>query len=160
MRSFNSVLGFLVFLLLPFLAAWIGGLATASSVGSWYQEELLKPEWTPSGRVIGTVWGILYPAMGIAAGIVWLQRGRTRVYEPLLLWLIHLPFNALWSVLFFGLQSPGLALLEIIVLWGLIAVTTAAFYTRSTAAGLLMTPYVLWVAFAGFLNFSIWWMNL
>mgnify|MGYP002619879886 CR=1 FL=1 len=159
MRIFINILGLVVFIALPLAAAAIGGMATGSSVGSWYPE-IAKPSWTPDGSVIGTVWGILYPAMGIAAWLVWLQRERTRVFEPLLIWLIHLPFNALWSVLFFGLQSPGLALLEIVVLWVLIAVTTAAFYTRSVAAGVLMTPYVLWVAFAGFLNFCIWWMNL
>jgi benzodiazapine receptor len=159
MRIIINIIGLAVFLALPALAAWIGGMATASSVGSWYQE-LAKPEWTPPGSVIGAVWGILYPAMGIAAWLVWLQRDRTRVSEPLLLWAIHLPFNALWSVCFFGLRSPGLALLEIVVLWGIIAVTTAAFFTRSPLAGALMLPYVLWVAFAGFLNLSIWWMNL
>ena len=159
MRTLINGAGLVVFLALPFLAAWVGGMATASSVDTWYQE-LAKPDWTPPGSVIGTVWGVLYPAMGIAAWVVWLQRERTRVFEPLFVWLIHLPFNALWSVLFFGLQSPGLAFLELIVLWALIAVTTAAFYTRSILAGALMTPYLLWVAFAGFLNLSIWGMNL
>lgn len=159
MRIVVNILALVAFLAGPALAAYIGGLSTGSSIGSWYQE-IAKPSWTPPGSVIGTVWGVLYPAMGIAAWFVWLQRTRTRVFQPLLLWAIHLPLNALWSFLFFGLQSPGLALLEIVVLWAVIAVTTAAFYTRSITAGILMTPYVAWVAFAGFLNATIWWMNL
>ncbi len=159
MKIVINIIGLIVFLALPLAAAFIGGLATGSSVDSWYAE-LAKPDWTPSGRFIGAVWSVLYPAMGIAAWLVWLRRERASVRVPLLLWVIHLPFNALWSVLFFGLQSPGLALMELILLWLLIALTTAAFYSRSIIAGALMTPYLLWVAFAGFLNFRIWWMNL
>ncbi len=159
MKLLVNVVGLIVFLVLPSAAAFIGGLATASSVDSWYAE-LTKPDWTPSGRVIGAVWSVLYPVMGVAAWVVWLQRKRISVRVPLLIWAIHLPFNALWSILFFGLQSPGLAFLELTVLWLLIAVTTATFYTRSIIAGALMTPYLLWVAFAGVLNFRIWWMNL
>ena len=159
MKILINAIGLLVFLAMPLTAAFIGGLATGSSVHGWYAE-LAKPDWTPSGRVIGTVWSVLYPAMGIAAWLVWLQRERAPVRMPLLIWAIHLPFNALWSILFFGLQSPGLAFLELIILWFLIALTTVVFYTRSVIAGALMTPYLLWVAFAGFLNFRIWWMNL
>ncbi len=159
MRILINIVGLLVFLTLPFAAAFIGGLATASSVDSWYAD-LAKPDWTPSGRFIGAVWSVLYPAMGIAAWVVWLRRERASVRVPLLIWAIHLPFNALWSILFFGLQSPGLAFFELILLWLLIALTTVAFYTRSVPAGALMTPYLLWVAFAGVLNFSIWRMNL
>ena len=159
MKLLVNVVGLIVFLALPLAAAFIGGLATASSVDSWYAE-LTKPDWTPPGRVIGAVWSVLYPVMGIAAWFVWLQRERASVRVPLMIWAIHLPFNALWSILFFGLQSPGLAFTELILLWLLIALATVAFYTRSIIAGALMTPYLLWVAFAGVLNFRIWWMNL
>jgi tryptophan-rich sensory protein len=67
--------------------------------------------------------------------------------------------NALWSVLFFGLRRPGLALLEILVLWGVLATFQRWFWRADRVAGILWAPYLAWVSFATALNAAIWWLN-
>ena len=78
---------------------------------------------------------------------------------PLALFAIQLALNSLWSVLFFGLQRPGVAAIEIILLWAAILATLIMFWHRSRWAGLLLVPYLTWVSFAVMLNWAIWRMN-
>ena len=78
---------------------------------------------------------------------------------PLTLFAVQLAFNAAWSWLFFGLHSPGAALIDILLLWIAIAATAIAFWRRSPVAGLLFLPYLAWVSFAAVLNFALWQMN-
>jgi translocator protein len=157
MNKLRQIAGLVVSLLIVFGIATLGGFLTNLSVGSWYPT-LNKPSWTPSGATIGTVWTVLYTVMGIAAWIVWRSGsgGRTR---PLGLYGLQLLLNAGWSALFFGLRSPGLALLEICILWLVILATSLTFWKVSKLAGALMVPYLLWVTFAGVLNALIWKMN-
>ena len=72
---------------------------------------------------------------------------------------IQLVFNAAWSWLFFGLHSPGAAFIDIVLLWMAITATTVVFWRRSTLAGILFVPYLIWVSFAAVLNFAIWRLN-
>lgn len=71
----------------------------------------------------------------------------------------QLALNTLWSIIFFGMRSPGAALVEIVFLWVAIAATMVLFYKISKPAGLLFLPYIAWVSFAAFLNYSIWTLN-
>jgi tryptophan-rich sensory protein len=91
--------------------------------------------------------------MGIALYRVWAYRGLVTLF------VIHLVFNALWSILFFGLQSPLLGLLDILLLLGLIILMIVKFYRLDRIAAYLLVPYLAWVSFATLLNFSIWWLN-
>jgi tryptophan-rich sensory protein len=141
-----------------FAAAAIGSLFTAPAIPGWYAA-LAKPSWTPPSWLFGPVWSLLYLAMGVAAWLVWRRAGFQAAAVPLSLFAIQLLLNALWSVLFFGLQNPGAALLEIVLLWGAILATTIAFSRHSAPAGWLMLPYLAWVAFAVALNASIWHLN-
>jgi translocator protein len=153
----RQIMGLVVSLLIVFGVASLGGFLTNVSVDTWYPA-LVKPSWTPSGATIGTVWTILYSLMGIAAWIVW--RGVTGGRQRLMtMYAVQLLLNAGWSALFFGLRSPGLALLEIGALWIAILATVAAFWKASKPAGALMVPYLIWVSFAAVLNAMIWWMN-
>ena len=93
-----------------FGAAGLGGAVTATSVGHWYQT-LAKPTWSPPDGIFGPVWTVLYFLMAIAAWLVW-RRGDA-VVVPMALFGIQLVFNAAWSWLFFGLHSPGAALIDI-----------------------------------------------
>ena len=143
------------------LAAWIlvslsaGFFGSRFSPGEWYAL-LEKPSWNPPGWVFGPVWTILYILMGVAVWLVWKSRGFSgAVY----LFLEQLALNALWSYLFFGINRPGLAFLEILVLWVLILATMLAFRRVSTTAGALMVPYLLWVSFASVLNYALWRLN-
>jgi translocator protein len=141
-------------ILLPLLAGAFGSLFQP---GQWFAE-LAKPTWNPPSWVFGPVWTTLYILMGVAAWLVW-RRGGPIARGALTLFVVQLVFNAAWSWLFFGLQSPGLAFLDIILLWLLIIVTTVAFWRVRMAAGVLLLPYLAWVTFATALNFAIWRMN-
>jgi tryptophan-rich sensory protein len=148
----------IVLVALCFAASGVGGAVTYSEIENWYAQ-LAKPSWTPPDWVFGPVWSVLYLGMAVAAWMVWRQGGVKTAWGPLGLFAIQLALNAAWSWLFFGLQSPGLAFVEIVLLWAAIATTTIAFWHRSFVAGLLFVPYLAWVTFAGLLNFSIWRLN-
>lgn len=138
------------------LAGLIGGVATRP--GEWYAS-LDKPAWTPPGWIFGPVWTILYLMMGVAAWLVWERRGTGRAEAALTLFVVQLALNALWSWLFFGWHRIDLAVVEILILWLLIAATLSAFVRVRRAAGALLVPYLLWVSFAGALTLEIWRRN-
>lgn len=136
----------------------IGGAVTARSVGTWYQA-LAKPWFNPPDWVFAPVWITLFVLMAVAAWLVWRQTGFAAGRRPLFLFGVQLALNLGWSVLFFGLRSPGWALLEILPLWGFIAAAAGAFRRVSPGAALLLLPYLLWVSFAVVLNAAVWWLN-
>jgi len=106
------------------------------------------------------VWTLLYVLMGIALWLVWREGIRDRAVRIAVTFFgIQLALNLLWSLLFFGLRSPGIALIEIIILWVMILLTGVKFYRLKPPAGWLMSPYLLWVTFAAALNAAIWWLN-
>jgi translocator protein len=146
------------------LGGWLLACAAAAAFGSLFQPgawyaALAKPSWTPPGWVFGPVWTLLYVAMAVAAWLVWRERGFSGARVALALFSGQLVLNALWSWLFFGLQAPGLALLDILMLWFVLAATTIAFWRLRRLAGALLLPYLLWVGFAAALNFEIWRLN-
>lgn len=139
------------------------GVAAAGAFfqpGSWYQE-LTKPSWNPPAWIFGPVWTVLYALMAIAGWRVWRSAaGSAESAGPALgVFVAQLAANGLWSFLFFGLHRPGLALVDIVVLLVLIAVTLALFRHHDRWAAWLLVPYLLWVAFATFLNFTLWRLN-
>lgn len=146
----------LVFLAVCFAVAGIGGAVTATSVDTWYPT-LAKPAFTPPDAVFGPVWTVLYAMMALAAWLVWRRVGWQD--WALYLFFAQLALNLLWSILFFGMQLVGLALVDIVVLVVLIALTTIVFWRIDRRAGLLFVPYLLWVVYAGALNGAIWRMN-
>lgn len=97
--------------------------------------------------------------MAVAAWRVWLQGGWPRQKQALGLFLLQWALNALWTPLFFGLQQPGWARAEILVLLAAILATIRAFWRADCPAGLFLLPYAAWVAFASALNWTIWRMN-
>lgn len=153
----SNFLGLAAWLAASFSAAIVGGLATSSSVGTWYQT-LAKPSWNPPGWLFGPVWTVLYALMGTAAWLVWKTDHSVRGYA-LAMFAAQLVLNALWSWLFFGWKLPGAAFAEIVVLWISILITMLLFWRAHPLAGGLLIPYLLWVGFATYLNFTIWRMN-
>lgn len=151
------VLGGLIVLCLA--AGALGGIAASQAVNDWYPT-LAKPDWTPPASLFAPVWTVLYLAMAVGAWLVWRKDARfSSVRIALNLFFLQLILNAAWPFLFFGLRSPGLALLDISALLIVLALTVWAFYGHSRYAGLLMLPYLVWVAFAAALNFAIWRLN-
>ena len=134
----------------------IGGMVSAGAIEDWYRT-LAKPSWNPPDWVFGPVWTTLYVMMAVAAWLVW--RTRDRVAPAMALFFAQLALNLLWSLLFFGARSPGLALIEVVFLWTSVLLTMLAFFGRQTIAGWLFVPYLAWVSFAAILNFAIWSMN-
>ncbi len=147
------------FIAVCFSAAGLGAAVTATSVGGWYQT-LARPSWSPPDWLFGPVWTMLYLMMAVAAWLVWRRHGWFTARSALTWFGMQLALNVLWSFVFFGLQRPGLAFAEIIVLWMTIAATASAFFGKSAVASLLLTPYLAWTTFAALLNFAIWRMNL
>lgn len=148
----------LIFVAICFAVAASGSAFTTGSVKTWYPG-LLKPVGTPPSWVFGPVWSTLYLLMATSAWLVWRQRIHENVSLTLALFAAQLILNGLWSYIFFGLRQPGAALIEIVVLWLAIAVTTMRFSEHSRLAFWLMTPYLAWVTYASYLNFGIWRLN-
>jgi translocator protein len=137
----------------------IGAVTTQSSVANWYPN-LAKPSWTPPPWLFPPTWTALYIIMAFAAWLVWKTNTRfAGVRLAMVLFFTQLALNAFWSPLFFGLKSPGLALIDMVLLLIALMLTVWAFLTRRLVAGLLMMPYLAWVLFAATLNFAIWRMN-
>jgi benzodiazapine receptor len=140
-------------------AGIIGALFTMPAIRTWY-ETLNKPSFRPPNAVFGPVWTILFLLMGVSLYLIWHKGLASQdVKTALLVFLAHLVLNIGWSVLFFGLRSPGLAFFEIVILWLAILLTMYLFYRVSLISGLLLLPYALWVSFAAILNFTIWRLN-
>ena len=154
----RQIFALVVFVLLCFAAAGIGNLFTAPQIPGWYAK-LAKPDWTPPSWLFGPVWSLLYLMMAVAAWLVWRRGELSRNKLPLIVFFIQLALNTLWSVLFFGLQQPGYAAIEIVALLLAIGATAILFARRSPLAAALLVPYLLWVSFATALNIAIWSMN-
>ncbi len=151
-------MSWIAFVAITFGAAAIGGWFTGSSVKTWYPG-LLKPAGTPPSWVFGPVWSILYLLMATAAWLVWQERHSHDVWLPLGLFFGQLVLNAAWSLIFFGLRRPDLALVEILILLVAIVLTAISFSEYSRDAFWFMMPYLGWVGYATYLNFGLWRLN-
>lgn len=148
----HGVVRFLACLALAFVPGVIGSLFPP---GDWYAA-LDKPAVTPPGWVFPIAWTILYALIGTALFVFLRDTAPGSRRGPLLVFAAQLVGNALWSALFFGLEAPGVALVEIVLLWLSILGTIIAFARSSRTAALLLVPYLAWVGFATYLNASIW----
>lgn len=149
------------------LAAFVGGCVGLGGLGSlltneglaeWYPT-LTRPPLTPPNWIFGPVWTTLYAMMGVAAWLVWRRRGEIGSRAAFAWFGVQLALNTLWSALFFTLRSPALALVDILLLWCAIGMTTRAFSWHSIWAGRLLWPYWAWVSFATYLNVGYWRLN-
>jgi tryptophan-rich sensory protein len=155
----TAVLRFLICIVVPLLVGGLSGIATARGVREWYPS-LVKPAFNPPAWIFGPMWTLLYVMMGVAAFLVWQQGWSVRTVRlALALFAWQLILNGLWSILFFGMQSPGLAFVEIILLWLSILATVVVFWRVTGVAGMLLLPYAAWVTFAAVLNGSLWVLN-
>lgn len=149
-----TLIGFIVF---AQAAGIIGSLFTMSAIDGWYAT-LIRPELAPPNWVFGPVWITLYALMGIAAFLVW--RKDRHLNKALILFVLQLVLNSLWSIIFFGMQALGAAFVEIVFLWLAVIATIIAFQKISRTAAWLLVPYILWVSFAAYLNFAFWTLNV
>ena len=141
------------------LAGIIGSVFTTSAIPNWYRT-LEKPLLNPPSWVFGPVWVTLYALMGVAAFLVWRhgwKKGKVKI--ALGIFGVQLFLNTIWSIIFFGFENPAWALVDIVLLWIAIVWTIVVFYKISKWAAYLLIPYVIWVSFAAYLNYSIWILN-
>jgi len=153
------ILTLAVALLIPQIIGLLGSLFTSATIPTWYAT-LTRPELAPPNWVFGPVWTVLFILMGIASFLIF-QKGYERrdVRIALSFYGAQLILNLLWSLLFFGARNPGLAFAEIVVLWLVLFLTIRKFWPLSKTSAYLLVPYILWVSFAGYLNYSIWILN-
>ena len=133
---------------------------TVTGPGSWYST-LQKPFFAPPNWVFAPVWITLFILMGIALYLVW-QCGTENRDVKIALGIFGVQFflNVIWSFLFFGLRSPLLGFIDIIILWVAIMVTIGAFYRVKKSAAYFLIPYIAWVTLASALNGAIYFMNI
>lgn len=135
-------------------AALIGSAFTIAAIPTWYAQ-LNKPSFNPPNWLFAPAWTLLYTLMAVALYLIW-KRGLNEKTKPaIVIFLIQLSLNILWSYLFFFLKAPGVAFIEILVLWLAILTTIIKFYSLNKTAGLILIPYLAWVSFASVLNFFI-----
>jgi len=152
---FSNVIALAFWILLTFAVA---AFASQFQPDTWYTT-IAKPSWTPPGWIFGPVWSLLYLSMSISVWFIWNQRKTLNVNIPLLLYIIQLILNGLWSYIFFNQHQIGIALIDIVILVFLISIITVRFWQISKTAGILFIPYLVWVSFATVLNFEIWRIN-
>jgi benzodiazapine receptor len=145
--------------------SWILGTIAAGVVASlvarpsaWHAA-LAMPPWTPPPWALTAASIATYLATGLAAALVWRERGKPGVMAALALYLAQLACNVLWSFLFFGMRQLDVAMLDLSLLWVLAALTARAFHRLRPLAGWLLAPYLAWITFRAALNLSIWLRN-
>lgn len=122
---------------------------------------LSKPIFAAPSQIFPIVWTILYILMGIASYIVYLKKiDGIDVSSALFVYEIQLLLNFLWSFLFFGLRLYGISFIELVILFIFASLTAIRFYKKAgVKASLLLAPYLIWLVYAGVLNFYIWMLN-
>lgn len=154
----TRVLRFIIALLVCQLAGVLGSLFTVPAIPGWYAG-LVKPFFKPPNWLFAPVWTALFLLMGIALALVWRRKDHPEAPSALRWFAIQWLLNVLWSVAFFGLHSPMLGLVDIVLLWAAIAMTIQRFRRISRPAAWLLAPYMAWVSFALILNAALWWLN-
>ena len=153
----RQTIGLLGWALLTFTAAALGAVASAGA-GAFYAE-LTRPSWAPPAWLFGPVWSALYALMAVSAWLVWRGRGFSGARTALVLFVLQLVANALWSWFFFAWRLGDVAFAEVLILSCLIVATIVSFQRISILAALLMYPYLAWSIFASALTFTIWRLN-
>jgi translocator protein len=180
--NFNKSIKFFSSLVICELVGFFGMIFTSPQIEGWYRN-LNKPGFNPPNWIFGPVWTIIFVMMGIALYIVWDKKWQpvnkigfenSKKINPLsrkffsgswqkaniiLIFIFQLILNILWSFLFFAMHLPNFAFFELIMLWFSIIFMIVNFYRVSKQAALLLIPYIVWVSFAGVLNYFIWILN-
>lgn len=155
----SNTLKFFISIAIPLVVGGVSGFFTISGVDTWYQT-INKPSWNPPNWIFGPVWTTLYVMMGISLFLVWKTETSVELKKiAVILFAAQLLLNFAWSFIFFYLQQPGWALVEIIAMWVFILLTIFAFAQVNKTAAWLLVPYISWVSFAAILNYTIWKLN-
>ena len=152
----NKFLSFILFFIITYSASFIGGMATISLKEPWYSN-LIKPDFNPPDWIFAPVWTLLYLMMTLAIWIFWHTKNRD--INTIYIYLIHIVFNATWSLAFFAFHNIFLAFINLVILICLIIILIQRFRRVNFISSYLMIPYLLWSFYALFLNFHILILN-
>ena len=148
----------IIAIVLPLAIGGFSGFLTANAIGTWYTT-LIQPSFNPPNWVFGPVWSTLYLLMVISFYRIWclpISKERT---DAMMVFGVQIILNFFWSLIFFKWHFIGLALMEIIVMWMMIATMIHLFRKLDTVAGWMNVPYLLWVTFASVLNGAYFILN-
>ncbi len=155
----EKILKLFISISIPLLAGFVGSYFTTPNIAGWYAE-LQKPALNPPNWIFAPVWTTLYILMGISLFLIWEKVGKMKKNVLLFfVFFLQLILNSLWSIIFFGLQNPGVAMINIVLLWTSLVATIFIFWKESKVAGYLLLPYLAWISFATYLNYMIWQLN-
>ena len=180
--KFNNLIKLLASIIICELAGVVGSISMSDAINTWYRK-LNKPGFSPPDWIFGPVWTILFVLMGVSLYLVWSKKwevknkpgqnkkawkgltqkfysGQWKKANIILIFVLQLALNVLWSIVFFGFHSPAVAFFELLMLWFAIIFTMVNFGRISMNAALLLAPYLFWVSFALILNYSIFVLNL
>lgn len=146
-----------LFILITEAVGTVAGLLTTLGMEKYSAVE--KPALTPPEIVFPIVWTILYALMAVGAARVWLTEESEEKDKGLKLYIVQLGMNFLWSILFFNFQAYGFSFFWLLGLLLVIVLMTLTFYKSDRISAYLQIPYILWVSFAGYLNFMVWLLN-
>ena len=153
----KKYLALLLCILFPLGIGIIGGLFTAPNIPNWYAG-LVKPSFNPPNWIFGPVWSLLYCLMGIGLFLIYQSQSVWRKWG-FGIFAIQLGLNFLWSFIFFQQKQIGWALVDIFLLWLSIICMIFVFYKINKTAASIQLPYLVWVSFAGILNYFIFILN-
>jgi translocator protein len=153
------------------LVGWIALCFATGAIGSFatrnvapFYASLAKPSWAPPATLFAPAWTVLYILMAVAAWLVWRERDldETRALsrrQGLVLFVVQLALNALWTWLFFAWRLGGVAMAELVLLWITVAIVARQFARVKSASAWLLVPYLCWLIYAGALNWTVWRAN-
>ena len=151
----SSLPSLAVFIVANFIAACSGAFFRP---GDWY-EALNHPSWRPPNWLFPVVWTPMYAIIAVSGWMIWQAAGWSGGSMALAVYGLHLVLNFLWSGLFFGMRRLDYAFYELLLLWGTLVATMILFNAIDPMAMYLLIPYLIWVTFAGFLNYRVWQLN-
>ena len=151
----NKSLSLVLILSITFIASGIGGFITATFKEPWYSQIVL-PSFNPPSWVFGPVWTTLYILMSVAIWRIWIHYYDSKILK---LYFLHLFFNMIWSVIFFGFHQIGLALLDLLVILIFIVLLMKIYFVKDKISFALMIPYFVWSFYALILNYNIFILN-
>ena len=154
MKKKFSIVAFTVFMIIPIATGLLASYLTTGNMSIY--DNIIKPPLSPPSIVFPIVWSALYVLMGISSYLVYQNTERI---GPLFTYFLSLFVNFFWSIIFFNWQEFGFAFIWLLLLWFLILLTIIDYWKISKPAAILQIPYLIWVTFAGYLNFMIWLLN-
>ena len=148
-------------------ALWIGITEAVGALSGWlsregtkyYQDNIVKPPLSPPSSVFPIVWGILFALMGYGAARIFLSEQSAERRKGLNLYVAQLIVNFFWSLIFFNAQAFGFAFIWLLLLLVLVVLMILSFRKTDKLAAWLQIPYLLWILFAAYLNFGVWYLN-